>query len=210
MGLMGQDSDASTGLPLRIGLFGGTFDPPHRGHIAVAADVADVLDLDQVLWIPAGQPPHKSLVSVAPLAVRLEMTRAAVKADSRFEASDIEVERGGVSYTLDTVRALRERYPGRILFLIIGTDQFRDFATWQNPEKILELTELVVMDRGGQRGQDYVPEVEDTGKVHFVSVGQVDISSTDVRLAAHNGEDLSTLVPVKIAEVIVREGLYTD
>jgi len=138
------------------------------------------------------------------------MTRAAVKADSRFEASDIEVERGGVSYTLDTVRALRERYPGRILFLIIGTDQFRDFATWQNPEKILELTELVVMDRGGQRGQDYVPEVEDTGKVHFVSVGQVDISSTDVRLAAHNGEDLSTLVPVKIAEVIVREGLYTD
>lgn len=207
---MGQDSDASTGLPLRIGLFGGTFDPPHRGHIAVAADVADVLDLDQVLWIPAGQPPHKSLVSVAPLAVRLEMTRAAVKADSRFEASDIEVERGGVSYTLDTVRALRERYPGRILFLIIGTDQFRDFATWQNPEKILELTELVVMDRGGQRGQDYVPEVEDTGKVHFVSVGQVDISSTDVRLAAHNGEDLSTLVPVKIAEVIVREGLYTD
>ena len=210
MGLLGQDSDASTGLPLRIGLFGGTFDPPHRGHIAVAADVADVLDLDQVLWIPAGQPPHKSLVSVAPLAVRLEMTCAVVKADLRFEVSEIEVERGGVSYTLDSVRALRESYPGTILFLIIGTDQFRDFATWQNPEKILELTELVVMDRGGQRGQDYVPEVEDTGKVHFVSVGQVDISSTDVRLAAHNGEDLSTLVPVKIAEVIVREGLYTD
>ena len=207
---MRQDSDAFTELPLRIGLFGGTFDPPHRGHIAVAADVADALDLDQVLWIPAGQPPHKSSVSAAPLALRLEMTSAVVKADLRFEVSKIEAERGGISYTLDTVRALRKSYPGTILFLIIGTDQFRDFATWQNPEKILELTELVVMDRGGQRGQDYVPEVEDTGKVHFVSVGQVDISSTDVRLAAHNGEDLSTLVPVKIAEVIVREGLYTD
>ena len=207
---MGQDSDASTELPLRIGLFGGTFDPPHRGHIAVAADVADALDLDQVLWIPAGQPPHKSLVSAAPLALRLEMTCAVVKADSRFEVSKIEVERGGVSYTLDTVRALRENYPGTILFLIIGTDQFRDFGTWQNPEKLLELTELVVMDRGGQRGQDYVPEVEDIGKVHFVSVGQVDISSTDVRLAAHNGKDLNALVPAKIAEIILREGLYAD
>ncbi|SVD04513.1 uncharacterized protein METZ01_LOCUS357367, partial [marine metagenome] len=201
---------ASTEPPLRIGLFGGTFDPPHRGHIEVAADVADALDLDQVLWIPAGQPPHKSLVSAAPLALRLEMTCAVVKADSRFEVSKIEVERGGVSYTLDTVRALRENYPGTILFLIIGTDQFREFGTWRNPEKLLEFTELVVMDRGGQRGQDYVPEVEDIGQVHFVSVGQVDISSTDVRLAAHNRQDLSALVPTKIAEIILREGLYAD
>jgi len=207
---MHQDPDASTELPLRIGLFGGTFDPPHRGHIAVAADVADALDLDQVLWIPAGQPPHKSLVSAAPLALRLEMTCAVAKADSRFEVSKIEVERGGVSYTLDTVRALRANYPGTILFLIIGTDQFREFGTWRNPEKLLESAELVVMDRGGQRGQDYVPEVEDIGKVHFVSVGQVDISSTDVRLAAHNGEDLNALVPAKIAEIILREGLYAD
>jgi len=210
LGPMGQNPDASTALPLRIGLFGGTFDPPHRGHIAVAADVADALDLDQVLWIPAGQPPHKSLASTAPLVLRLEMTRAAVKADSRFEVSNIEVERGGVSYTLDTVRALRKNYPGTILFLIIGTDQFRGFGTWRNPKELLELTELVVMDRGGQRGQDYVPEAEDLGKVHFVSVVQVDISSTDVRLAVHNGKDLSALVPTKIAEIILREGLYAD
>ena len=207
---MGQDPDAPTELPLRIGLFGGTFDPPHRGHIAVAADVADALDLDQVLWIPAAQPPHKSLVSAASLALRLEMTRVAVKVDSRFEVSNIEVERGGVSYTLDTVQALRESHPGTILFLIIGTDQFRGFDTWRNPEKLLELAELVVMDRGGQSGQDCVPEIEDIGKVHFVSVGQVDISSTDVRSAAHNGQDLSALVPTKIAEIILREGLYAD
>ena len=207
---MGQDSDASTELPLRIGLFGGTFDPPHLGHIAVAADVADALGLDQVLWIPAGQPPHKSLVGAAPLAVRLEMTRAAVKVDSRFEVSEIEVGRRGVSYTLDTVRALRKNYPGTILFLIIGTDQFREFGTWRNPEKLLELAELVVMDRGGQRGQDYVTEAGDVGKAFFVSVDRVDISSTDVRLATHNGEDLNALVPAKIAEIILREGLYVD
>ena len=207
---MRQDRDAANELPVRIGLFGGTFDPPHRGHIAVAADVADALDLDQILWIPAGQPPHKSLVSVAPLALRLEMTCDIVKADSRFEVSKIEVERGGVSYTLDTVRVLRENYPGTILFLIIGTDQYREFGKWRNPEKLLELAELVVMDRGGQRGQNCVPEVEDIGKVHFVSVGQVDISSTDVRLAAHDGEDLNALVPAEIEEIILREGLYAD
>jgi len=138
------------------------------------------------------------------------MTCAVVKADLRFEVSEIEVERGGVSYTLDTVRALRESYPGTILFLIIGADQFREFGTWWNPEKLLELVELVVMDRGGQRGQDYVPELEDIGKVHFVPVGQVDISSTDVRLAAYNGKDLNALVPAKIAEIILREGLYAD
>jgi len=138
------------------------------------------------------------------------MTCAVVKADLRFEVSKVEAERGGVSYTLDTVRALRESYPGTILFLIIGADQFREFGTWRNPEKLLELVELVVMDRGEQRGQDCVPELEDLGKVHFVSVGQVDISSTDVRLAAHNGKDLNALVPAKIAEIILREGLYAD
>jgi len=207
---MRQDSDASTELPLRIGLFGGTFDPPHRGHIAVAADVADALDLDQVLWIPAGQPPHKSSVSAAPLALRLEMTCAVVKADLRFEVSKIEAERGGISYTLDTVRTLRKRYPGTILFLIIGVDQFQKFGTWRNPEKLLELAELVVMDRGGQSGQDYVPEIEVIDKVHFVSVSRVDISSTDVRLAVHEGKEVSAFVPAEIAQIILREGLYAD
>jgi nicotinate-nucleotide adenylyltransferase len=207
---MGQDPDASTEPPLRIGLFGGTFDPPHCGHVAVAADVADALDLDQVFWIPAGQPPHKSLVSAAPLALRLEMTRAAIKADSRFKVSSIEVERGCVSYTLDTVRSLRGSYPGTILFLIIGTDQFRDFGTWQNPEKLLELTELVVMDRDGLPGSNHIPDVEGAEKAHFVSVGQVDISSTDVRSAVRNKQDIRSLVPTGVAEIIYRERLYRN
>ena len=97
---MGQDSDGSIEPPLRIGLFGGTFDPPHRGHIAVAADVADALDLNQVLWIPAGQPPHKPSVSTAPLVLRLEMTDAVIGVDSRFKLSRIEAERMGPSYTI--------------------------------------------------------------------------------------------------------------
>ena len=205
---MGQDPDASTGLPLRIGLFGGTLDPPHRGHTAVAADVADALELDQVLWIPANQPPHKPLADTAPLALRLEMTRAVIGTDSRFKVSGIEAERVGPSYTVETARALKEDYPETTLFLIIGTDQFRQLDVWRNPEELLRLVELVVMDRGGQRGRDHVPRVRGAENAHFVPVRKIDISSTDVRVAVNDGQNVSALIPSAVEEIIVREGLY--
>ena len=205
---MGQDPDASTELPLRIGLFGGTFDPPHRGHIAVGADVADALDLDRVLWIPAGQPPHKLLADTAPLALRLEMTRAVIDTDSRFKVSGIEAERMGPSYTVETAQALKENYPGAKLFLIIGTDQFRQLHLWKDAEKLLSLVELVVMDRDGQRGAENVPNVAGAENAHFVPVRKIDISSTDVRVAVNDRQNVSALIPVAVEEIILREGLY--
>ena len=207
---MGQDSDASSALPLRIGLFGGTFDPPHRGHIAVATDVADALDLDQVLWIPAGHPPHKLLADTASLALRVEMTRAVISADSRFKMTGIEAERMGPSYTVETAQALKENYPGAKLFLIIGTDQFRQLHLWKNPEKLLSLVELVVMDRDGQRGRDHAPHLAGAENAHFVPVRKIDISSTDVRIAVNDGQNVTTLIPSAVAEIIVREGLYRN
>ena len=207
---MGQDPDASSELPLRIGLFGGTFDPPHRGHIAVATDVADALDLDQVLWIPAGHPPHKLLADTAPLALRVEMTRAVISADSRFKMTGIEAERMGPSYTVETAQALKENYPGAKLFLIIGTDQFRQLHLWKNPEKLLSLVELVVMDRDGQRGRDHAPHLAGAENAHFVPVRKIDISSTDVRIAVNDGQNVTTLIPSAVAEIIVREGLYRN
>ena len=205
---MGQDSDASSALPLRIGLFGGTFDPPHRGHIAVATDVTDALDLDQVLWIPAGHPPHKLLADTAPLALRVEMTRAVISADSRFKMTGIEAERMGPSYTVETAQALKESYPGAKLFLIIGTDQFRQLHLWKDPEKLLSLVELVVMDRDGRHGWDHTPHLAGVENAHFVPVRKIDISSTDVRIAVNDGQNVTTLIPSAVAEIIVREGLY--
>ena len=205
---MGQDPDASTELPLRIGLFGGTFDPPHRGHIAVGADVADALDLDRVLWIPAGQPPHKLLADMAPLALRVEMTRVVISADSRFKMSGIEAERMGPSYTVETAQALKESDPEAKLFLIIGTDQFRQLHLWKDPEKLLSLVELVVMDRDGQRGAENVPNVAGAENAHFVPVRKIDISSTDVRVAVNDRQNVSALIPVAVEEIILREGLY--
>ena len=205
---MGQDSDASTEPLLRIGLFGGTFDPPHRGHIAVAADVADALDLDQVLWIPASQPPHKASLSTAPLVLRLEMTHAVIGVDSRFKLSRIEAERMGPSYTVETAYALKDDCPKAKLFLIIGTDQFRQLHLWRDPERLLSLVELVVMDRGGQQGAEHVPNVPGAENAHFVPVRKIDISSTDVRVAVNDGQNVSTLIPAAVEEIILREGLY--
>ena len=207
---MGQDSDTFTRPPLRLGLFGGTFDPPHRGHTTVVTDVADALELDQVLWIPANQPQNKSLRVLAPVALRIEMTRAAVDTDLRFELSGLEAERGGASFTVETVRALRRNYPGSILFLIIGTDQFRKLNTWRSPEELLHLTKLVVMDRDGMRGRDHSPDMEGLDKVHFVDTRRIDISSTDVRAAVRDKRDLSALVHTGVAEIILREGLYRN
>jgi nicotinate-nucleotide adenylyltransferase len=176
----------------------------------VAADVADALDLDRVLWIPAGQPPHKLLADTAPLPLRVEMTRAVINADARFKMSGIEAERMGPSYTVETTQALKESYPGAKLFLIIGTDQFCQLHLWKDPEKLLSLVELVVMDRDGQTGRDHTPHLAGVKNAHFVPVRKIDISSTDVRMAVNGGQNVSMLIPSVVEEIIAREGLYRN
>ena len=216
--------------PYRVGLFGGTFDPPHCGHVAVAADVADALRLDRVIWMPAGEPPHKHPHQPSDARVRLEMAQAAAAADSRFVVESLEIERPGPSWTVDTVRALRERFPDAELFVIVGVDQYRELDTWRDPAEILELAHLAVMDRGGASAETVHPRVTaglDTAAlaslgddrdgplppVVFVPVRRVDVSSSELRAALRSasGTFVRTvtrrLAPAVLA-IVEREGLY--
>lgn len=197
----------------RVGLLGGTFDPPHVGHITVAIDVADALALDRVLWIPAAVPPHKQGIEISPDSVRMEMVEAACVADERFEACDVELARGGVSYSVDTLRSLRQQRPDAELYLILGIDQFRTMETgWKDPAEVLRLATLVVMDRGGESARGAIPDVPGADQATFVPVTRVDVSSTDVRAgigaSVETGGDVSEMVPPGVLAIIERDGLY--
>ena len=192
----------------RIGIFGGTFDPPHVGHTRVAADVADFLGLERVLWIPAGEPPHKPSGRVSPAAVRLEMVRAAVRADRRFEACTLEYDRPGPSFTVDTLETLRRAMPEADLVLIVGADQFADLGAWRDPERIVALATLAVMDRDGASARMAPPELAGAERARTVPVRRVDVSSTRIRQLVREGRDVSGLVPPGVLDIIEREGLY--
>ena len=206
----------------RIGVFGGTFDPPHIGHVAVARDVADRLGLDRVLWIPAGAPPHKPAGAGASAAARLRMVERAVTADPRFVACAIETERAGPSYTSDTLRGLRGELGAVELFLILGVDQYRALDSWHEPDAILRQATLAVMDRGGESAHDVSApdavtraEASDrdrvrSGGVLFVPVRRVDVSSTDVRARVAGEEPFGHLVPEGVGAIIDEEHLYRD
>jgi len=193
----------------RVGLFGGTFDPPHSGHVAVAGDVADRLRLDRVLWIPAGEPPHKPASGVSPASDRLEMVREAVRADPRFEVSTVEIDRPGPSYMVDTVRALRSALPEAELYLIIGADELQDFGSWRAPDEIVRHVRLAVMDRAGDPAEAHSHVVPKGAEAIFVPVRRVDVSSTEVRADVRAGRDPGDKIPPGVAAVIEREGLYS-
>lgn len=195
----------------RIGIFGGSFDPPHIGHVQVARDVADALLLDEVLWVPAREPPHKVGAELtAPPSIRLKMARAAAHDDPRFRVSDMELRRPAPSYTIDTLRSVRsgKAGSGTDLFLIMGFDQYRDFASWRAPDEIRNLATLAVMDRGGEGLGD--TDDGDREGVVSVPVRRVDVSSTEVRARLGRGDDVSDLVPPAVERIIREEGLYRD
>jgi nicotinate-nucleotide adenylyltransferase len=177
--------------------------------VAVVADVADHLDLDRVLWIPAGEPPHKPLAGVTAADVRLQMVKEAITSDARFEVSTLELDRAGPSYAFETVRAVREKLPKAELFLIIGADQFRDFHTWRNPEEIVRHVRLAVMDREGESAAALASQVPGGEEALFVPVRRVDISSTAIRTASREGLDVGAQLPPGVAAIISRERLYS-
>ncbi|HEY0150779.1 MAG TPA: nicotinate-nucleotide adenylyltransferase [Longimicrobium sp.] len=190
---------------MRIGVFGGTFDPPHLGHLVVASDACEALGLGRVLWIPSAVPPHKLATVQASATARLEMVRAAVEGDPRFEADDVELRREGPSYTVDTLRELATRHPGDELVLLIGADNLREIPGWREPGEILRLARVAVLSRDGAGVPPDAP-IPATS----VAVTRVDVSATEVRRRAAAGETIRYLVPDAVRALVERRGLYRE
>jgi nicotinate-nucleotide adenylyltransferase len=191
----------------RIGVFGGTFDPPHVGHLATAVNVRYDLGLDRVLLVVANEPWQKvgsRRISAAP--DRLAMVEAAVCGVEGLEASSLEIERGGRSYTADTLAGLADRHPRADLFLVLGADAAAGLPTWERVEEVRHLAELVVVDRPGS-GPTRVPEGWSWTKVE---VPRLEVSSTDLRQRAAQDRPLAYLLPEGVISCIRQRRLYRD
>jgi nicotinate-nucleotide adenylyltransferase len=199
--------------PRRIGILGGTFDPPHIGHLWLATLAADELRLDRVLFVPAAQPPHKRRRRMTPAAHRLLMTRLAIATDPLFELSGIEMERPGPSYTVDSIEELQRLYGDHArLFLVMATDSLAQIDTWREPERILALAEWVV----GPRPGSVVPSAEwlkerfgkAASRIHVLEGPSLAVSATEIRERVAAGRAIRYLVPRAVEELILDQGLY--
>lgn len=191
---------------MRIGIFGGSFDPPHNGHIAIATHAAGRLELDRTILIPSATPPHKLDRDLTSPEHRMAMCELAVADVSGLTVSDIELGREGVSYTVDTLLELNGDFPGGELYLLIGMDNYLEFHLWRDPDRILELATVVVMDRPGYQTRQVDPRAG--GRIVRVEVPQVDVSSTQIRRLVRLGEPISHLVPKTVEEYISVHRLY--
>lgn len=189
---------------MRIGLFGGSFDPPHHGHLLVAGDAFDALGLDRLVFIPASTQPLKAGQAGATPAQRLAMIRLLAADDPRFEVSEIEIDRGGLSFTVDTLSALAARWPSAELMWLVGADVVQTFAKWREPRRIMELATVVVLQR-----TDDAPDLSALpGPAVPLATRRIDISSTEIRQRVRDGKSIRGFVPDAVAGFIAAERLY--
>jgi len=190
---------------VRCGILGGTFDPPHRGHLVLARRCHEALTLDEVLFRPAYLPPHKLDAPLSPFELRMEMLRAAVGEEQGWRVLSLEREAGGVSYTVRTLERLSAERPGDELWLLIGEDSLDELAHWREPERIASLARLAVYRRSGAAGR---VDPRFAGRVEFVEGPRVDISSREIRERLAAGRRVAGFVPAAVLAIIAREGLY--
>jgi nicotinate-nucleotide adenylyltransferase len=187
----------------RIGILGGTFDPPHLGHLLIASDAFEALALERLLFVPAGNPPHKQGSVVATKAQRLQMIESAIAGDPRFAVDDRELRRDGPSYTVDTLRELSALEPDAELIFLLGVDQFRALDSWREPAEVARLARLGVFARDGE-----TPDLSGIHPAEWVRVRGVDISATEVRDRIAAGQPIRYLVPAEVEVIIREEQLY--
>jgi nicotinate-nucleotide adenylyltransferase len=218
---------------MRIGLLGGSFNPVHNGHLAIARQARAVLGLDRVLFIPTSHPPHKPNGSLAPAEDRYEMIRLAIASDPSLAISDVEIRRPGKSYSIDTIRVLQQEYgPQTQLFFLIGLDAFLDFPSWREPQTLLDLCPFVVISRPGLSFQSLstvallppIPQSTladlDAGRISRLDVPlgtqcltclrlpPCAISASDMRLRIRGGLPVANLLPPSVESYILQHHLY--
>lgn len=197
---------------MRIGILGGAFNPLHIGHLCLAQEAHARLGLDRVMLVPVGTAPHRTLVEDPGARERLRMVELAVVGDERLTASDIEVGRPGPSYTVDTLRSLREQAPDDHLTLILGADQAARLGGWRDPNGVLDQATLAVAERAGQGREQVVAALEGLdhlGEVDGFAMPRIDVSSTLVRERVAAGLPIRYLVPEPVAAHIAEHGLYS-
>lgn len=198
---------------LRFGVFGGSFDPPHYGHLALAETARVQLQLARVLFVPAGEPPHKTDVNLSPIAKRIALVQAAIADNGSFALSRVDVDRPGPHYTVDMLRLLRTEFPQVTdWFLLLGEDSLHDFLSWRAPEEILELAELAVMRRPEKPAplavlQERLPTLE--RRLTWLDVPPLHLSATELRRRVREGLPLRYLVPLPVEVLIRKHQLYT-
>jgi nicotinate-nucleotide adenylyltransferase len=197
---------------MRIGVLGGSFDPPHVGHLVVAEEARVQLDLARVVFVPAGLPPHKQDRQLTPAHHRVEMTTRALAANPYFHLSAIDTERSGPSYSVETVRLFRADWGREAeIFFIVGLDMLADLPNWHRPEELIQLCRLAVADRPGYTVDMLALEVSVPGvaaRVDWVSVPLLEISSTDLRCRIGEGRSVRYYVPPAVEAYIRAHGLY--
>jgi nicotinate-nucleotide adenylyltransferase len=189
-----------------IGLFGGSFNPPHVAHLVVAEVVRDQFDLAEVWWIPNATPPHKPNSELAAVNHRLAMTRRVAGPNPNFRVCDLEVQREGVSYTVDTLRVLQKQRPDTDFGLIIGSDSLDHFAEWHRPDEIAERVPLIVYKRPG--AIEAVAEPRFANQVRYVAAPVMEVSGTEVRARRRAGRSIRYLVPEAVRTYIEEHDLY--
>jgi nicotinate-nucleotide adenylyltransferase len=185
---------------VRIGLLGGSFDPPHVGHLLIAHDAVDALGLDRLVFLPTGTQPLKE-GQHAPAAHRLAMTRLLVQGDARLAVDPVEIERGGLSFTVDTLASYAAKYPEAQRFFLVGADILESFSRWREPDRVRALATVAVMQRGGE------PVSLLEGMV-AVQTRRVDVSSTEIRARVRAGLPVQGFVTDSVAAYIAAERLY--
>jgi len=195
-----------TEVPVRLGVFGGSFNPVHLGHLLVADEVRHRLNLDRILFVPTRNPPHKR-GPLTPYRHRSAMTGLAVAGEHGFELCPIEERRPGPSYTVDTLCELRSLYPGAALHLLVGSDQYRDVASWHEPGRLTRLARIVVMSRPGLRQPPLYPR-HAASRVLFQMVIPVGISAAEVRARLAKGRSVRYMLPVRVVDYVRRHRLY--